>query len=524
MKSELSIRGFVLILSALIVSGCGATTAEPTAGLANPAAVYCEEQGYTLEIRTDADGGQYGVCIFPDGSECEEWAFYRGECSPASEAAVKTPAAEEPTAAPTATPTEVAVEVPDVVYEGISFSYDDGLAAEVTPETAPAVGPAGPAVAEWEVEPEHIRFSFNGYVLPETFHEPRILVYPVSEFEAASEMAGRIIASVRRSLAERPAVPEAMPIVPPFNAGQLMRAQVAYIDFQNGTGMRFLTQLGQAYAPINNNEIFYAYQGLTGDGNYYVAAVLPVSHPALPADGTEIPGGDWAAFAENFESYASDVEQQLDAQDASSFTPDLSLLDAMIQSLEVVPTTGQGTQDEGWKVYVNDVYGYQFSYPASATVTEIGVEGFPTDELPEGMTPDEYFAQLRETYSDKLCVHIEYGLGYVYISAPPNEGIRYATCGRTGRAYDGVGKSDTIVIDGQSYTAVGYEEIGPGETLAYHNETLVVTLADGTRIEYGAAPDEAATYEDYLETTRDVLLRIVSSYVSDEPMPTPTPS
>ena len=71
---------------------------------------------------------------------------------------------------------------------------------------------------------------------------------------------------------------------------------------------------------------------------------------------------------------------------------------------------------------------------------------------------------------------------------------------------------------------VGYEEIGPGETLAYHNETLVVTLADGTRIEYGAAPDGAATYEDYLETTRDVLLRIVSSYVSDEPMPTPTPS
>jgi len=112
MKSKLSILGFVLILSALIVSGCGATTAEPTAGLANPAAVYCEEQGYTLEIRTDADGGQYGVCIFPDGSECEEWAFYRGECSPASEAAVETPAAEEPTAVPAVTPTEVAVETP----------------------------------------------------------------------------------------------------------------------------------------------------------------------------------------------------------------------------------------------------------------------------------------------------------------------------------------------------------------------------------------------------------------------------
>ncbi len=53
------------------------------AELPNPASAYCEEQGYQLEIRTDAEGNQYGVCIFPDGSECDEWAFFRGECGPA---------------------------------------------------------------------------------------------------------------------------------------------------------------------------------------------------------------------------------------------------------------------------------------------------------------------------------------------------------------------------------------------------------------------------------------------------------
>lgn len=52
------------------------------ANLPNPAAVYCEQQGYRLEIRTAADGSQSGVCIFPDGGECDEWAFYRGECAP----------------------------------------------------------------------------------------------------------------------------------------------------------------------------------------------------------------------------------------------------------------------------------------------------------------------------------------------------------------------------------------------------------------------------------------------------------
>ena len=50
-------------------------------GVANPASVHCVEQGYELEMRTD-DKGTAGYCLFPDGSECEEWAFFRGECAP----------------------------------------------------------------------------------------------------------------------------------------------------------------------------------------------------------------------------------------------------------------------------------------------------------------------------------------------------------------------------------------------------------------------------------------------------------
>lgn len=50
------------------------------AGLANPASLFCENQGYKIEIREDPEG-QYGVCIFQD-SECEEWQYYRGECKP----------------------------------------------------------------------------------------------------------------------------------------------------------------------------------------------------------------------------------------------------------------------------------------------------------------------------------------------------------------------------------------------------------------------------------------------------------
>ena len=57
------------------------TAAQQSVGLANPASVHCEEEGGQVEIRDEA-AGQAGYCVFPDGSECEEWAFFRGECAP----------------------------------------------------------------------------------------------------------------------------------------------------------------------------------------------------------------------------------------------------------------------------------------------------------------------------------------------------------------------------------------------------------------------------------------------------------
>ena len=51
-------------------------------GMPNPASVFCTDNGGTLEMRKDESGGEYGMCLFSDGSECEEWAYFRGECTP----------------------------------------------------------------------------------------------------------------------------------------------------------------------------------------------------------------------------------------------------------------------------------------------------------------------------------------------------------------------------------------------------------------------------------------------------------
>jgi len=89
--------GFTLVLGVLALGACGQSKATPTtspttppAGMPTPASVYCEQQGGKLEIRTDSAGGQYGVCIFSDGSECDEWAYFRGECSPGQAAPAPT--------------------------------------------------------------------------------------------------------------------------------------------------------------------------------------------------------------------------------------------------------------------------------------------------------------------------------------------------------------------------------------------------------------------------------------------------
>ncbi len=72
-----------LILVALVLSACAPITpAAPAANMPNPASVFCADNDGTVDIRKDAQGGEYGVCVFADGSECDEWAFFRGECKP----------------------------------------------------------------------------------------------------------------------------------------------------------------------------------------------------------------------------------------------------------------------------------------------------------------------------------------------------------------------------------------------------------------------------------------------------------
>lgn len=135
----------VALLLATLLAGCGsffrerATPTPELPGMANPASVHCQEQGGRVEIRTAADGGQVGYCVFPDGSECEEWAFYRGECAPGQAPGKGTPSSGLPGVLPPAdAPT---AELIDMVERQIPANAFSNGGVTVLPLYAPADSP-----------------------------------------------------------------------------------------------------------------------------------------------------------------------------------------------------------------------------------------------------------------------------------------------------------------------------------------------------------------------------------------------
>lgn len=86
MKKIILILIGLFVLSAVVILAVqnsqdrGADKIEENVQLANPASVFCEKEGGVSEIRTNIDGSQRGVCLFNDGSECEEWKFFNSEC------------------------------------------------------------------------------------------------------------------------------------------------------------------------------------------------------------------------------------------------------------------------------------------------------------------------------------------------------------------------------------------------------------------------------------------------------------
>ena len=203
----------------------------------------------------------------------------------------------------------------------------------VPAETAAADGP------NWEGAPEFQRLTLQGYAVADHPIQPQVFIYPVADLAAANKRMGEAAADLQALLQSRQPG-EQIPYLPLLaSAKEVLIARVDYLDFQGGSGVRFLTQAGNGLAPVNNSALVYTFQGLTSDGEYYVSAVLPVTHPVLGSETTPDEEMINAITADPgyYASYLAEKTAWLDGQPAPGFTPDLDKLDALIRSIVVRP-------------------------------------------------------------------------------------------------------------------------------------------------------------------------------------------
>lgn len=252
---------------------------------------------------------------------------------------------------PTEAPTE-ATEVPVTPLPFAGTEYNLGGVYMVVPECLAAT-PSGvivPAVpydemgGPMEYFPQHRMITFTGYPLADKFFDPVIRVYPAVEFAAMNASIVERITAMNTLLASPVADPVGIPFLPVFNAAQVFRARVGYFPFQNGNGVRFLTEYAQYYAPVNNHDLFYTYQGLTADGAYWVSAIFPVNAPWLqeswdstivPADGVPAPATTSANLEAEMNAYYVTMLDRLNTSPAEGFTPSTLCLDQFLQSLSI---------------------------------------------------------------------------------------------------------------------------------------------------------------------------------------------
>lgn len=229
-----------------------------------------------------------------------------------------------------------------VDHDGVHFRFDALLASAAAVADYPAT------VDDVQIpSPAYTQFTLEGYAAGEYLlyaPGPRIDIFRIEDFgpyqlfitqldELSKLLAER--PDLNRYVTANPGMPDAepLPFLPPVPAAQVLRAHPAYIELANIRGIRYLVYYSQAPNNIVEGELFYTFQGITADGQHYVSAVLPVNTGTISAEAPLIDDPD--AWIAQYQQYLQDVLGTVTAADPQSFSPSLSDLDRLVQSIEV---------------------------------------------------------------------------------------------------------------------------------------------------------------------------------------------
>ncbi len=130
------------------------------------------------------------------------------------------------------------------------------------------------------------------------------------------------------------------PYFPHPTSAQIIFAQGEYLEFEGGSGIRYVTVFVQnASWALSNSSLLYTFQGITDDGNYYISARFPIDAGDVLPDALDFDAFDLdeqlEEWGEALNNYHIEFTDALNNLAADGYKPDLSLLDEMMMSIEI---------------------------------------------------------------------------------------------------------------------------------------------------------------------------------------------
>jgi len=277
---------------------------------------------------------------------------------PAATATRAPSATPQPTALPTLTVAPIPTVVPSAVPSPIALAVDYENIHLLVPDGLGVNGAEGRTLmsAAGAVAPlPFYKIALQNYspVTPDT--DASLFIYAVADYVKAFPDFEAKFQALQTLLATQPAAPDAILDASRSGAKQVSRAQVSYVDFQNGRGVRFIPFYAQMPAPFSNELITYTYVGVTNDGQFYVVAHLSVRIPFLPLNfksdlpqgGVPFPTLTSTSFDDpQYVDYLRAINTKLNTEAVKELEPDLNTLDTLSKSLRIDPGTIQSVSPE----------------------------------------------------------------------------------------------------------------------------------------------------------------------------------
>lgn len=200
-------------------------------------------------------------------------------------------------------------------YEGVSLGYASELTNIVTGSKQPAYADFGIFyTSSGNIQanmPDYIEITLQTDNVPARIGVQPIRTVDNQSFSSFSPEVIQRNSTLENDVLNQLGAAELVPTPP----------KLAYIEFANGIGRRYLAFNGETFA---NEDLYYVFEGVTSNGRYSIWFEYPLSTTFLDTIDAD--------------TTAETIISQLDDLPSETFTPELIKLDAVVTSFQIEPT------------------------------------------------------------------------------------------------------------------------------------------------------------------------------------------